>query len=487
MDDNELRELIDWLRVQPHECEWLEFKKDFHGSKELGEDISSLSNSATLHQKEFAYIVFGIMDKTHDVIGCKLKPSTEKVGGNELTNWLSQMLEPKIDYRSYAFEYKGYPICLFKIPACIGRPVRFKNQAYIRVGSNTRLLNGFPEKEKKLWNDSRQEQPFEDGIALEGLTAISVLEKLNTDLLYELRSELMPTRTDLILKRCEEENLIVNYDGQYAITNLGGLVFGNSLKEFPTLQRRAIRVVKYAENNRHVIAAQHIGVMGYAVGFSGLLDYINKQIPENEIVDKFRRKVIMYPQIAIRELVANAMFHQDFFEPGVGPVIEIFPDRIEVTNAGLPVLPTDRFIDSNYSRNPSLSDLLQRLKICEELGSGWDKIIHAVESFKLPPTSVIKLEKQTRAILFASKQFSELSRDERIRACFQHACLKSVSQQRMTNQSLRERFGLDEEYSNLVSKVIADTIKDGLVKIYDKTNKSPRYNSYVPYWQQSVG
>ena len=76
-----------------------------------------------------------------------------------------------------------------------------------------------------------------------------------------------------------------------------------------------------------------MGNKGYASGFQGLVAYINQQLPTNEVIEKALRKVVkMYPEIAIRELVANALIHQDFTEQGTGPTVEIFQDRIEITN-----------------------------------------------------------------------------------------------------------------------------------------------------------
>ncbi len=487
MDETEFVDLVNRLCSEPCEREWLEFKKDFHFNDEVGQRIAALSNSANLENREYAYLVFGIEDETHNILGANKIFSLHKIGNEDYQSWLSQHLNPRVDFRLYKNLYQGKSIAVFKIPAAPNIPVTFKKVAYIRVHNTTRSLHEYPEKERKIWAGNKLGLAFEGGIAIEGISGKDVLAMLNSKAYYEIMDEQYPKSDDEVLKRFDDERLIIKYDSEYAITNLGGLVFGNSLKEFPTLQRRAVRVVKYAGNNRSTIALQHTGVYGYAVGFLGLIEYVNKLIPENEIVSKaFRAKAKMYPEIAIRELIANAMFHQDFFELGVGPLIEIFSDRFEITNTGLPLLPTDRFIDSNLSRNPAISDLLQRLGICEELGRGWDRIMDAVEMAQLPPTDIVKGEKQTKVILFAHKSFAAMSKEERIRACFQHACLKRATLQRMNNQSLRERFGLDESHATQISKIISDTVKERLIKPFDPSNKSPRYNTYVPYWVETV-
>ena len=129
------------------------------------------------------------------------------------------------------------------------------------------------------------------------------------------------------------------------------------------------------------------GQRGYASGFKGLIDYIEALLPRNEhIGTAFRTEAALFPPIAIRELVANALIHQDMTVTGSGPLIELFSDRLEITNPGVPLINPDRFIDlPPRSRNESLAALMRRMRICEEQGTGIDKVIAAVEN--LPTAS----------------------------------------------------------------------------------------------------
>ena len=80
-----------------------------------------------------------------------------------------------------------------------------------------------------------------------------------------------------------------------------------------------------------------------------------------------RKEVSMYPELSVRELVANAIIHQDLTLRGTGPMIEIFADRMEITNPGIPLVNTERFLDSPpRSRNESLAPFMRRVGICEE-------------------------------------------------------------------------------------------------------------------------
>ena len=89
-----------------------------------------------------------------------------------------------------------------------------------------------------------------------------------------------------------------------------------------------------------------------------------------------RKEVKMYPELAVREL-KQCNYNQDFYETGMGPMVEIFDDRIEITNPGKPLISTLRLIDhSPKSRNERLASFMRRIGICEERGSGIDKVIN---------------------------------------------------------------------------------------------------------------
>jgi len=189
----------------------------------------------------------------------------------------------------------------------------------------------------------------------------------------------------------------------------------------------------------------------------------------------------MYPEIAIRELVANALIHQDFSEKGF-PMIEVYSDRIEISNPGEPLINPERFIDAYVSRNEKLADLMRRLGFCEEKGSGMDKVIFYNELYQLPAINVIIAEKRTRVVLYSYKTLNETDKNEKIRACYQHACLKHVSNEKMTNQSLRERFKIEDHNYAIASRIIRDAITEGVIKEDDPSNKSRKYASYIPFW-----
>jgi len=446
MNAEELNILLEELRALPNESEWAEFKHNNSNPQEIGEYISALSNSACLENREFGYLVFGVEDKTHKILGTSFQPRREKIGAQELENWLATQLEPRIDFKIFEFTAQKNNIVLFQISAADNRPVSFRGIAYIRVGSYKKKLKEHPEKERKIWRKAKN-IVFEKESAIKNISADKVLELLDYPSVFKLLNIPLPPDKEAILEKLEEENLIVKKLKRYNITNLGAILFANDLSLFDGLERKGPRVVIYKGNNKLKTIKEQEGKLGYAVAFERIVNYVNDKLPSNEEIGKsFRKEVTVYPELAIRELIANALIHQDFSVAGASVMIEIFDNRIEITNPGKPLIDVKRFIDhSPESRNEQLARFMRRINICEERGSGIDKVITQIELFQLPAPEFIAGDNYTRAILYSPKSLRQMSKPDKIRACYQHACLKYVSGEYMTNQSLRERFNVDKK------------------------------------------
>ena len=481
MTENELKILLERLIKQSRESEWVEFKLNYHSAEEIGETLSALSNGACLEGQPYGYLAFGVKNDNRTIEGTAFKPQTFKYKNEDIEHWLLQRLNPRIDFRIYEFEYNGKHIALFEIPATANQPVDFMQEAYIRIASITRKLKEFPEKERKIWK-KEPEKPFEKEITLDSLSVSDVVRLLDIQSYFDMMKLPFPTNQDAVIEKMIAEKLIVKSGSHYAITNLGSLLFAKNLNEFTGLNRKAVRVIVYKGKNKLDTVKDQTGMKGYAVGFEALVNYINDQLPQNEEISKALRDTVrMYPEKGVRELVANAIIHQDFREKG-SPVIEIYSDRIEFSNPGLPVITPIRFIDDYQSRNEILADMMRRLHICEEKGSGIDKVIALCEMYQLPAPNFIAQEKHTKVIMYAHQNLNDMDRQDKIRACYQHCCLKYVSNEKMTNQTLRERFKIEERNSAIASRIIRETIEEDLIKEEDPKNTSKKYASYVPFW-----
>lgn len=484
MNPSQLVSLVDELSRLPNETEWVEFKRSKAERTEIGENLSALANSVALLGRKCGYILWGIDNKTHKIVGTTFRPRQAKVGNEELENWLLRLLDPRIDFRIHADEINGKNVVLFDVPTAPNRPVRFKDTEYVRVGSYTKKLRDFPEKERALWRIFDR-VPFEEGTAEENVSPDDVLNLIDYPKYFHLMQQPLPDNRRAILKRLTSDSVIrPRENNRYDITNVGAVLFARNLNDLRRLGRKALRVIIYNGSDRVETIKEQTGGKGYAVGFEGAIRYINDQLPQNEQIGQaLRREVRTYPEIAIRELVANALIHQDFAISGAGPTVEVFTDRMEITNPGEPLIDPLRFIDEPpRSRNEILAALMRRMAICEERGSGIDKVIFNVEVFQLPAPDFRVAGASTIAVLYGPRKFRQMSRDERIRACYQHACLQYVSGKKMSNASLRKRLGIKDTNYPLASRIIKDAIETSLIKPYSELTQSKRDATYVPFW-----
>ncbi|MDX1958385.1 MAG: putative DNA binding domain-containing protein [Leptospiraceae bacterium] len=295
MTDQQLKELLNDLVKQPLESEWVEFKLNFHSETEIGETISALSNGACIHNQPFGYLVFGIEDKTHIIQGTTFKARSAKKGNEDLEHWLLTRLNPKIDFTVYEFDYDtNRHISIYIIPATKNQPVEFQHQAYIRIGSISRKLNDFPQKQAKIWK--KDIVPFEKEIAKDNLSASDITKYLSTETYFDLMKLPYPSNQQGVIEKFLEEGLILKSNG-YAITKLGALLFAKHLKDFESIERKSIRVIVYKGKNKVETEREKIYLKGYVMDFVDLVDWINSQLPSNEEKGSGLDKVIFYNEL----------------------------------------------------------------------------------------------------------------------------------------------------------------------------------------------
>lgn len=486
MTDTQLSALLLELLTLPKETEWVEFKHNNCDPAKICEHLSALANSAALHGRETAYMVWGIEDGTHSLVGTTFTPRRARKGNEELENWLIRSLYPRVPIAIYEWTHERRHLVLIEISPATHAPVRFGSEEFIRVGSLKKKLKDYPWKERQLWA-CFDRTPFEKGIARSNLSMNETFDRVDVAQFFERLKIASPEMQKGILDKLVHEHLIVGRPGdRYDITNLGAILFAKDLSQFERLGRKALRIIKYkgtGRTNREREWRDAPAQRGYALAYGPAVSFINSQLPQNEPIGQaFRTETRAYPEIAVRELVANALIHQDFTVTGAGPIVEIFDDRMEITNPGEPLVDTLRFIDTPpRSRNEEMAAILRRMGICEEAGSGIDKVVESIESHQLPAPDFTTPPGFTRATLFAAKQLTRMDSHEKIRACYQHCCLLFVSGKRMTNASLRGRLGVEQRNYATVSRIIREATHEGLVRPFDPTT-SKRYMEYVPFW-----
>jgi predicted HTH transcriptional regulator len=473
--------LIDMIQKNP-ESEWIEYKEKNTDKEKIGENISALVNSACLQKQPVAFIIWGVQDETRNIIGTNFNPKTEKVGNEPFENWLNKLLQPRIQFEFQEFEHQNKKLVVLEIQVQSHQPLSFQGSRYIRIGSTTKNLKDFPVKEALLWKHFNS-SCFEDQIALVDLNIEQVFNHIDYESYFKLLDLPIPKDENLIIEYLENDGILIKKSvTRLDITNMGAILLAKDLKNFKHLARKAVRVIIYKGNSKVETKREQEGGKGYAVGFEGLVKFINDQLP-SEIMGKALRKTLrMYPELAIRELVANALIHQDFSISGTAPMIEIFESRLEITNPGQPIVDTKRLLNlPPRSRNEKMASLLRRFGICEERGSGIEKVMTKIEEFQLPAPLIESAEDHTKVVLFSSRPLNEYSKEDLNRACYFHACLKYKHHESLTNTSLRERLNLEQDSAPQISRILNDAVTAQLIKIKDET-VGKKARQYVPIW-----
>lgn len=458
-----------WLSV-PTETQTLEFKeaKTSFDRERLAKYCVAIANEGG------GQILLGVTDK----------PPRQVVGSSAFPDLIATASElfAHIGFRVdvEAVDHPDGRVVIFHIPARPrGTAYNFRGSYLMRAGES--LVPMSEDRLRAIFAEGGPE--WLDEPTKKGLDGQEVVDLLDTQAFFELLKLPYPSNRAGVLERLTSEHLIDRTDGGYSIRRCGGLLLAKRLTSFPELARKAPRVVVYTGNNKLETRIDQIGERGYAAGFQGLVAFVMGQLPQNEIIkDALRQSITLLPEAAIRELIANALIHQDFTATGAGPMIEIYANRVEISNPGEPIVPVERFIDGYRSRNERLTDLMRRMDICEERSSGVDRVVHTVEVYQLPAPEFRADLGRTTVVVHGVRDFEDMTRDDRIRACYQHCVLKWVMAERMTNETLRQRFGLGASKASVASQIISATVEAGWIKADESVGASKKYARYLPHW-----
>lgn len=484
--DEDVRALVTRLLAQPRESEWLEFKHDNVDPQRIGRYISGLANSAALENRAFGYVIWGVEDGTARIVGTRFHPERGRWKNQDLGFALERSVGGEADFRFAETLIEGLRVVVLSVAAARNRPVECDGIAYVRVESALTELRRFPERQTQLW-DILSSESFETGVALDGATGEQVLRLLDLEVYFRRTDTPIMETAEGILEYARLLKLVVpGEDNSWQVTNLGAILFARDLSHFPSIERRAIHIVQYAGVDRLESVRRHHITQGYACGFEGMLDWVKAILPAREVYRGGERiATTVFSDLLLREVCANALIHQSFLKTGGGPLIEIFSDRLEITNSGKPLLAADRLINAPpVSRNESVARLMRRMRFCEESGSGWDKIAQETELARLPSPSVEVDDHATRVVVYGPRRLTTMARGDRVRSVYFHACLLWARREQLTNASLRARFGIAKSNSAQVSRLLNDAISYGQIVLFDP-EVGNRSKSYVPYWVRS--
>lgn len=463
----------DWLNSSS-EDQHLEFKE----AKQQLDTRTLCKYCVALANEGGGHLVLGVSDK---------KP--RKVVGTKAYENPTTMASKIYTHTKFRVDIKEFPhpdgrIVIFEAPSRPqGTAYQYNGVYWVRSGSQ--LMPASEDWLRKVFAEGAPdwlEQP-----AKKGVKAQDVIHLLDTRSFFDLLRLPYPHSQTRIIEKLISERLVTGQDDIFNISNLAAVTLAKNLRDFKSVAFKGVRVIVYqGDDKTQAVKEEDInGKMGYAAGFQNLIRCVMKHLPQNEVIeDALRTESKMLPESSIRELVANALIHQDFEESGTSLMIEIYHNRVEISNPGEPIVPIERFLDSGKSRNEPLAEIMRRFRICEKRSSGIDTVIREAEDYQLPAPDFQIGFKSTIVIIFGPRSFADMDRHDRIRACRQHCYLQYVLRKQMTNQSLRQRFGLpsSQNNANIVSQIIANTIDNGFIQRDPAAPDTKKYARYLPIW-----
>lgn len=343
MDTASLIALVDRLRSAGAESETVEFKVNWNRPRDIGEYVSALANSAVLANHDRAWIIWGVDDASHAVIGTRFNPALAKGDGNQpLAMWLTQLIHPRPDFTFHTAEHLGGCVVLMEIRAPHSAPLAFSGKRYIRVGSHTTRLDEHPDKEQRIWAALGQTDDWSGEIvasaSVDDLAPEAVAAARQRFVEYLQRAELDPKRREAIAReaRAWDVPTLLNkahVTKQGRVTRAALLLLGRD-EVAHLLAPADIKIswlLRNAKNDTQ--SSQHFGLpllLATQHAFDRIRNVTIEHLPDGSL---FPTAVTRYDPWVIREALHNCVAHRDYRIGGKINVVE-HPEKLVFSNLG---------------------------------------------------------------------------------------------------------------------------------------------------------
>ncbi len=365
-------DLVDRFRQETSEKEWLEFKQtEVQPGDRLGEYFSALANSAALAFKPYGYLILGVQDETHAVVGTRFDHRTGKVKKNQdLWMWTLAGLNPAIAIDVYVVQHPKGRLVVFRIAAPRDQPVAFYGREYVRVNSCNQALEKHPDKRRALWR----------------LGIDWSAEIVSEASLVDLDSEAVAkARDEYAKKNPQKAEALAGWDDATFLNKARVTIRGHitrtailllGLEESASLLSPSVAKLSWIlkNDNNQELDYGHFGPP-FLLNVDALLARVRnltvRALPGGTL---FPKEIEQYDNYVIREALHNAIAHQDYALRGRVQVVET-PSRLLITNVGR-FIPNsveeviDQDAPQEVYRNPFLAEAMVSLNMIDTQGGG---------------------------------------------------------------------------------------------------------------------
>lgn len=352
--------IVNSLIIRKSEEEWYEFKENWFEPYEIGAYISSLSNAASLHGKEYAYLVWGVQNGTHKIVGTNIDYQID-YKKEPFQHYLARQVSPSIGFLFKDIEIEGKRVVVLEIPAAIKVPTTFDGVRYIRIGSSKESVAKYPEREALLFD-----------VLKNGLPSVENIETEYQDLSFEKLFTYYAGRGITLKQTNFKKNLgLLTKDGKYNL-------LAQLLSDDCHIPIR-VSIFKGKTKGSPLFSVKEFGNTCILLALEKILDYgdvINVVQADEKNRKLTRKEVSLFDTDAYREALINSFVHNKWVD-GNAPMITIYSDRIEILSRGY--LAPGQTIDGFFAGesvpvNQKLSDIFLQLHISERSGRGVPKI-----------------------------------------------------------------------------------------------------------------
>ena len=320
MIPNKQELLQNLLHSNENHC--LEFKTNNNNPERIGKYISALSNMAVIDNVEYGYLVYGIDDKTHAIVGTNIDLHKDKVGNATLEFWLNSLLFPKgvFDFDDLLVDNKR--VVIIQIKKAVSSTTTFSGDEYGRVNESLVSLSTQPQLRKDLW-EKILFSVRENDVALASVPPLELEKYIDIRKYYSLLKQSYPLSFEEITTRLVGEGFVKKRDdGRLDITILGALCIATSFSCFPSLGNKGIEIIKYSTSSR--ASSTNIPIKfdsGYLFCFEPIINTVINLMGAKEVVERgVRMRQEPIPALIVREMVGNAMIHQNI-SPNSGKIL----------------------------------------------------------------------------------------------------------------------------------------------------------------------
>lgn len=368
--------IVTSLVAQKNEEEWFEFKENWFEPYEIGAYISALSNAAAMCGKDYSYLIWGIKNGSHEVVGTDIDYQLD-YKKEPFQHYLARQVSPSVGFVFHTIQFEGKRVVVLEIPAAAKVPTAFDGTRYIRIGSSKENVAKYPEREAMLFD-----------VLINGLPSVDNTESEYQDLTFEKLFTYYAGRGITLRQSNFKKNLgLLTKSGKYNL-------LAQLLSDDCHIPIR-VSIFKGETKGAPLFSVKEFGNTCILLALEKILDYsdVINIVQADESNRKMTRKENeLFNADAFREALINSFVHNKWVD-GNAPMITVYSNRIEILSRGY-LAPGQTvagfFAGESIPVNQKLSDIFLQLHISERSGRGIPKIteIYGKEAFDLRENSI---------------------------------------------------------------------------------------------------